>query len=217
MNIPKWLKSYLKSEDIEKITQAIKNAEKSTAGEIVPMIVNRSSTVGHVPVLIFTLLTALFFMLNGFEHQAKLIGGQWFWYLADIALILILTAIFSRFPCLQRLLTPHADQALQVNARSIIEFYESNIQNTRDATGILIFISMFEHRAVVLADKAINEKVDKNTWNNICDDLITGIKQKKLGKAISEAVLECGKIMEPHFPIQPDDTNELKDQLIIKY
>jgi putative membrane protein len=216
MNLPKWLKAYLKPEEAEHITQAIGEAESTTSGEIVPMIVRRSSTIGHVPVILLTFLVALFFVLDGPGWQAEAIGAHWLWYLVDVVLLIVVTAVGARLPWMQRLLTTRADQALQVDSRSVIEFYESNIHRTKDATGVLIFISLMEHRAVVLADKAINDKVAKDTWREVCDQLIVGIKKKHLGQAICQAVLTSGEIMTPEFPIQSDDENELRDHLIIK-
>jgi putative membrane protein len=216
MVIPNWLRRYLKPETAEQIAAAIKDAESKTAGEIVPMIVRRSSTVGHVPVLLLTLLVMLFFASDGAGLQATVLGGHWLWFLVDVVVLIGIVALGARLPFVQRLLTNRTDQVAQVDARAVIEFYESDIHLTKDATGILIFVSLMERRAVVLADKAISEKVEKETWSTVCDRLVTGIKKKSLGVAIREAVLECGEIMAPHFPIQPDDENELKDRLIIK-
>jgi putative membrane protein len=216
MNIPQWLKTHLKSEQADQIADAIRQAESTTSGEIVPMIVRRSSTIGHVPVILLTLLVALFFILDGPGWQAEAIGEHWAWYLVDVAILLMVTAVGVRLPWMQRLLTTRADQALQVDSRSVIEFYESHMHRTKDATGVLIFISLMEHRAVVLADKAIDDKVASDTWKEVCDQLITGIKKKTLGQAISDAVLRCGQIVTPEFPIAPDDENELRDNLIIK-
>ncbi len=216
MNIPKWLNAHLKSGAADQITDAIGQAESTTSGEIVPMIVRRSSTVGHVPVILLTLLVALFFVLDGPGWQAEVIGAHWVWYLVDVALLMVVTAVGARLPWMQRLLTTRADQAQQVDFRSVIEFYQSNTHRTKDATGVLIFISLMEHRAVVLADKAINDKVANDTWKEVCDQLITGIKKKTLGQAICQAVLRCGEIMTPDFPIASDDENELRDNLIIK-
>jgi len=75
---------------------------------------------------------------------------------------------------------------------------------------------LLEHRAVILADKAINDKVSKDTWEKVCDELVVGIKTKNLGDAMVSTIESCGRIMTPHFPIQHDDTNELKNHLVIK-
>jgi len=216
MNIPHWLKAHLSAEQAQQIAGAIQKAESSTSGEIVPMIVRRSSTVGHVPVILLSLSIALFFALDGRGWRAEMLGEHWAWYLVEIALLLATAGLLSRFHWVQRLLTPRADQIVQVNMRAEIEFYESGIKKTRGSTGVLIFVSLMEQRAVVLADKAINDKVPQDTWREVCDLLIQGMKKKNVGLALGAAILKCGEILTPAFPIQPDDTNELKNQLIIK-
>jgi putative membrane protein len=216
MEIPKWLAGKLTSQDISEIVDAIKTAESTTSGEIVPMIVRRSSTIGHVPVILLTLLALLFFVLNGPTKQAEILGDHWLWYLADIAVLTIITSFSARWQWMQRLFTSRMDQAAQVDTRALVEFYESDIRNTKGATGILIFLSLMERHAVVLADKAINDQVPKDTWQELCDALVTGIKKKNLGSAIKNAIIRCSEIMTPHFPIRPDDENELQDRLIIK-
>lgn len=216
MNIPHWLKAYLNAEQVEQIVGAIQKAESTTSGEIVPMIVRRSSTVGHVPVILLSLSIALFFALDGHGWQAERFGDHWAWYLVDIALMLAVSVILARFHWVQRLLTTRADQIVQVHMRAEIEFYESGIKKTKDSTGVLVFVSLMEQRAVVLADKAINDKVSKDTWQEVCDLMIHGMKKKKVGLAFGAAIRKCGEILSPEFPIQPDDKNELKNQLIIK-
>ncbi len=216
MEIPDWSKAYLKAERVELIVDAIKKAEARTSGEIVPMIVRRSSTVGHVPIIILSLLVALFFALDGPGWQASVFGEHWAWYLVDIVLLTAVSALFAKLHWVQRLLTTRSDQDDQVDMRAEIEFYESNIAHTKGSTGILLFASLMERRAVVLADKAISDKVSKEAWREVCDLLVGGIKKGNMGLAFSEAIAKCGEILAPEFPIQPDDVNELKDQLIIK-
>ena len=172
--------------------------------------------MGHVPVILLTFLVALFFALDGPGWQADFLGEHWAFYLADVALLMVLSALFSKFNWVQRLLTTRSDQDDQVDMRAEIEFYESNIKNTTGSTGILLFASLMERRAVVLADKAISDKVSGEAWSEVCDLLVAGIKKGNMGLAFSAAIAKCGDILAPEFPILPDDVNELKDQLIIK-
>lgn len=216
MQIPHWLKSYLTTEQLQHIADAVKQAESTTSGEIVPMIVRRSSTVGHVPVIGLSVLVALFFALDGPGVQGDWLGHHWAWYLGDVAVLLMVGGLLSRLSWVQRLLTPRSDQAVQVDMRAEIEFYRSEIKKTRDSTGVLIFVSLLERRAVVLADKAINDRVPADTWKDLCGVLTSGIKKKEMGVAFAQAIGKCGDILTPLFPIKPDDKNELKDQLVIK-
>ena len=216
MEIPKWSKYYLKQERVQLVSEAIKEAESKTSAEIVPMIVRRSSTVGHVPVIVLSVLMLLFLLLEGPTWQADYLGESWLWYILNIVILLLLSSFISRFTFIQRKFTSRSDQQEQVDMRAELEFYESDIKNTKDATGILLFASLMEHRVVVLADKAITDKFTPETWTEICNLLIQGIKKGNIGMAFSNAIKRCGEILEADFPIQPDDKNELHDHLIIK-
>jgi putative membrane protein len=216
MEAPTWSKRYLKAGDPERIAEAVRRAEATTSGEIVPMIVRRSSAIGHVPVLLATLLVATFFVVGGPAWQAEVLGDHGLWYLADVAVMLLLTAAGARLPAVQRWLTPPADQARQVEARALLAFYQSSIQRTTGATGVLIFVSLLERRAVVLADKAIDDQVSQDTWRQVCDGLVAGARAGSLGPALVDAVTACGAILTPHFPIQSGDVNELRNELVIE-
>jgi len=216
MNVPKWLKKYLKPGDINDIQSAIKMAEIGTSGEIVPMIVRRSSTVGHVPALLLCMLVILFFIIDVPFFQNTYISDSAYLYIADIVILIILTNILSHFSLLERLLTSKHDRQLQVDMRAEVEFYEQGLNKTTSATGILLFVSLMEKRAVVLADKAISEKMPKDTWHDVVNLMLNGVKSSQMGKGFSEAIIKCGEILAPHFPIQIDDVNELKNRLVIK-
>jgi putative membrane protein len=216
MEIPNWSKSYLRSERVQLVSESVKEAEAKTSAEIVPMIVRRSSTVGHVPVLVLSMLMLLFLLFDGPTWQADYLGESWLWYLLNIVILLLLSSYVSRFSFIQRRFTSRSDQQDQVEMRAELEFYESDIKNTKDATGILLFASLMEHRVVVLADKAISDKHPPETWNEICNLLVQGIKKGNMGIAFSDAIKRCGEILEVDFPIQADDKNELHDHLVIK-
>ena len=108
------------------------------------------------------------------------------------------------------------DQAQQVDMRAQIEFYESNIHKTAGDTGVLLLVSLMEHRAVVLADEAIDEKVPYETWEEVIRVMIDGIKKGHVGLGLAAAIERCGEILAEEFPIAEDDENELRDHLIIK-
>ncbi|MGD9215855.1 MAG: TPM domain-containing protein, partial [Desulfobacteraceae bacterium] len=81
-------------------------------------------------------------------------------------------------------------------------------------TGVLIFISVFEHKVWVLADHGINAKIEKETWKQIVRTITDGIRNGQPADAICTAVQKVGKILETHFPIKPDDTNELNNVIV---
>lgn len=214
--IPSWLKSYLNEKDKLTIEKAIIKAETQTSGEIVPMIVRKSSTIGHVPVIIFCVLFILGQTFSLVDWQKENYWNNSFWWLINTFIFSIFSVLISKIPFIQRHLISHSDLEEQVNQRAELEFYSANLKSTRDKTGILIFLSLMEKKVVVLADHGISEKLEPSTWNNLVEIILSGVKNKNLAKGISEAVLHCGNLLSEVIPREPDDTNELKDHLIIK-
>lgn len=116
---------------------------------------------------------------------------------------------------IDRLIVPKRVMKQKVKERAVRHFMESGVYNTRDRTGILIFISFMERRIELIADKGINEKIPQEKWNSIVENIIQGIKSDKVIEKLKESILECGKLLEKHFPIKSDDTNELSDDVTI--
>ncbi len=96
------------------------------------------------------------------------------------------------------------------------EFFKLGIQNTRDKTGILIFIILKSRKFFILADSGINEKVDPNTWDSVKDGMQMMFLKGEFCKGILLGVDEVGRILGKHFPIKPDDTNELSNRVRIE-
>ncbi len=216
IDIPKWARGFLRPERVQLVEDAIGAAESTTSGEIVPMIVRRSSTIGHVPVILASLFVALFMIVDGPGFQYEWVGEHWAWYVVDTIILVILAGQLARIPLLQRLLTSKEDQALQVDMRAQLEFYQTNMHLTTGATGVLLLVSLMEHRAVVLADASIDEKVSDETWDEVVGIMIDGIKKGHVGLGLAAAIERCGEILTGPFPIAEDDVNELRDHLIIK-
>ncbi len=216
MTLPSWSTAYLKPERVQLVEDAVKAAELKTSGEIVPMVVRRSSTVGHVPLLIMSILIAIFMIADGPGWQYAWLGHHWAWYLLDAVVLLLVSTNLANIPAVQRLLTTQNDEIEQVNMRAALEFYESGIHTTQGSTGVLLFISLMERRAVVLADKAIDERVPAETWDEVCRIMIDGIKKGHIGLGFTAAIERCGEILAAEFPIQANDENELRNNLIIK-
>jgi uncharacterized membrane protein len=95
------------------------------------------------------------------------------------------------------------------------EFARLGIGKTRDKTGILIYIILEERQFYILADSAINNKVTENTWHKIKDGMQEYFKKGLFAKGILHGVEETGKVLAEHFPVKPDDTNEIPDRVII--
>lgn len=95
------------------------------------------------------------------------------------------------------------------------EFYRLNMHNTRDKTGILIYLLLGERKFYILADEGINSKVEQNTWDKLRDDIQSKFVEGKFSEGIIFCIEQVGKILSKHFPIKPDDTNELSNKIVL--
>ena len=89
------------------------------------------------------------------------------------------------------------------------------MDKTRDDTGILILLLLTDRQFYILADKGINEKVEKNTWDSIKEKMQKMFSRGEFSKGIIHGVEEVGKILSVHFPAKPDDKNELSNRIVI--
>ncbi|MBM4250783.1 MAG: hypothetical protein FJ146_02320 [Deltaproteobacteria bacterium] len=211
-SIPKWLKSKLVHDDIDQVVRAIHQAEADTDGEIVPFIVRRSVPVSHggsLCVLSLWLLAAPVALIVGSQHHWLLLAAL-ATALAWLGLWLGTTGFVIR------LITPNPEIDRLVWQRAKAEFYNEGIGRTKRSTGILIFLSMDEHRAVVLADHAIGAKHPPETWQEVCDLVTGGLRNGTLKDGLCQAIARSGAIIRPYFPKAIDTTNELPDRLVIR-
>jgi putative membrane protein len=90
------------------------------------------------------------------------------------------------------------------------------MKKTRDKTGILLFILLETREFYVLADDGIHSIVGDSAWEGIKDLLLQYFGNGDFCNGIIAAVREMGKILSPHFPIKPDDTNEISNRVIVR-
>ena len=95
------------------------------------------------------------------------------------------------------------------------EFFKLGINKTRDKTGIIIFFLLEAREFYILADEGINKKVSENTWDKIKDGMQEHFIEGRFSEGIIHGVESIGKILNEHFPIKPDDTNEISNRVIL--
>lgn len=215
-HVPVWAQSFLSEKDFERVSFAVARAEHSTTGEIVPMIVRKSSATGHV-ILLLTLFFLVSALTMGVDELEALDEVDSHWVILGMALISFgLGWLLAQFSALQRWLTIPADLQAEVELRAELEFYRKGLHSTHGKTGVLLFVSLMERRAVVLADEAIAKKLPQNSWNEICQIMIQGIKQGKPADGMISAIQRSGELLSHEFPLTGENPNELSNQLILK-
>ena len=212
-------KIFLSNDERARVETAVKEAEKLTAGEIVVMIISASYQYPLAIVIgaaAFALLLALIF--TPLAGAWLWIGGQNMWlFLGFLTVFFILFhEIIKRIPWLKRFFISRKEIDDEVEEAAITNFFDQGLYRTRDQTGVLVLISVFERRVWVLADRGINTRVSESQWDDIVKMITDGIKQKRPADAICEAVEKIGELLKTYFPIKPDDTDELKNLIIEK-
>jgi len=201
-------------DDLAAIREATTAAELQSGGEIVPFIVERvverdearwrGATLGA---LAAALVAGLVHFLGPFW------GGSGVWWITLPAVAGAgLGFLVASADAVGRRLIPddHLERAVRMRAEAA--FVEEEVFDTRDRTGILVFLSLFERRAVILADAGINRSVPEDTWQGVVDELVAGIKAGRAAEAMRQAVTRCGRILaEYEVALRPDDTDELPD------
>lgn len=203
--------------DLDAVQAAVREAEARTSGEIVPYVVERSD---EYPTAVWkgTALGALLGPLVAVAVYEW--GGYWGVYvpawiafpaMAGGALGYLLTAFL---PPVKRWMAGDEILDLRARARAEVAFLEEEVFRTRERTGILLFLSLFEHRVVVLGDTGINQKVKQEEWDSLVKKLAQGIRAGRAKDALIEAIRECGPLLERQgVAIRHDDQDELSNEL----
>ncbi len=205
--------------DLERIRKAVREAEAGISGEIVPVMVPQSGyyTIANYKAGIIMGLLA-FLVIIVFDrllpHYAVYDPLLIFLIVVAAGLLGALLPQFS--DGLRRLLVSrlHMDHATRQRAENA--FLEEEVFNTRHRTGILIFISFFEHEVIVLADRGISKVVEQKIWDKLVADLTDNIRKGRVIEGLEAAIKRCGEILLEHgFKKTSDDINELRDDLRI--
>ena len=115
---------------------------------------------------------------------------------------------------LRLFLTPAATKHRRVRRRAVAIFQAAAARRTTGRTGILIYLSLAEHRAEIIADEAILKVTDEHTWGEAMTALLTYVRQDAIGDGIVAAVQRVGVVLSEHFPRSATDSNEIPDELI---
>jgi putative membrane protein len=212
-----------------RVSAAVAAAEANTSGEIVAIAAGNSDAYHDVALHWAMLAMLLVVALVAAVPQCAVdlldrITGRWGaeWSLSQLASILLatlaLTFLLARLAtlpmALRMLLTPGATKTRRVRRRALAMFRAAIEGRTHGSTGVLIYLSLDEHRAEIIADAGIHEKVPAEFWADAMAALLAATRDGRPGDGMADAIgLIAGPLAE-HFPRGHDDRNELPDRLI---
>lgn len=224
----------LSSQDHQRIEQSIATAEAATCGEIVCVVAEEAAAYVEIPLawasagaLVLPIIPLTFGIAATRLDSA--LGG---WGVAHIAasgatvaaaigayallqsLLFIAIALLVSVPFVRRMLTPASLKRGHVHRRAMEQFFARDLHNTRNRTGILIYASLNDRVAEVIADTGIDAKVGPGVWDNIIAALLQHIKAGQPGDGFVTAIEKCGRLLATHFPADRSNPNELSNAIV---
>ncbi|MEC9068023.1 TPM domain-containing protein [Pelagerythrobacter marinus] len=220
---------YLDADGHRTVTDAVAAAELETSGEIVTVIGDRSDDYNDIALLwaiaaAFTAMSVLALFPEVFLGLIDALMGGWTHEWTPGELFGIATAVgLAKFAAvwaiqlwqpLKFALVPGPVKSARVHAKAVKLFKVGAERRTHGRTGVLIYLSMREHRAEIVADQPIAEKVPADVWGEAMADMLAEIRKGCVAEGMAAGVRDVGRVLSGHFPRAEDDRNELPDRLI---
>ena len=215
--------------DREAVSAAVSAAEGHSAGEIVTIMAERSDSYHDVALVwsalvAFLALGALAFMPQFYLGLIDRITGAWEtdWHPGQVLALGLFVAslkfvamwLLQLWQPLRLALVPAPLKHARVRTRAVTSFKIGAERRTHGRTGVLIYLSLAEHRAEIVADDAIAAKVSPEVWGAAMATLVGEIRAGRAAAGLIGAVEQVGAVLAEHFPRAEDDVNELPDRLI---
>ena len=205
------MKRFLTGEVKRAFTGAVGGVESRSGAELVVAVRARSSTYRHVELIAGVAVTfaTLAFMLLTPSHTFGALSLLVDPFIAGVAAALVATQIDP----LHRLLTSRRVRAERVRIAAQSTFFENGVRLTSERTGVLIYLSLLERAAHVVADTGVIEAVDAGEWERACAAIDRALAGEEDGLAVAAAIAALGDVLEPALPRSQFDVNELADEV----
>jgi putative membrane protein len=200
----------LSAEDQHRVGDAIKAAEATTAGEIVCVLARASSDYMSYATAWSALiaLIAPWFLIALTNLSVREI------FLAQIVIFVVLFLVLSESP-LVRVLIPRRARRAHAHRAAMEQFMIRGMARKQNRAGVLIFVSLAERYARIVADDGIASKVHQSVWQDAIEALLDHMRGGRIADGFVIAVEKCGKVLAEHFPPESADKDELPDRIYL--
>ena len=211
-------------DDRKRIAEAVQTAEGKTSAEIVPVVAtssgryDRSEDVVGLWIGVIALVVAWIAFQDSYADDW---GETKFVISLPITLGIVvggwLLGVFvaNHVGWLRRLFTPRRELRAETEQAARKAFFDSRVHHTAGSTGVLIYVSLFEHVAVVLADQQVTEKLGQEKLDGFRTELTGVLKTGKYTDAFCKTIEDIGSALGEVLPRAEDDKNELEDALVV--
>ena len=200
----------MSAQDRDRITAAIQAAESNTSGEIVCVLARISADMTALPVFIAAVaalvLPWLLMALTALTVERML---------AYQGLLFIVLTFLLCLPAVRVALMPRRARRAVAHRLAMEQFVSRGIARKKDRSGILIFVSLAEHYARIIADDGIAAKVPQADWQDAVDALTAHMRDGRIGDGFVVAIEKCGARLAQHFPRAEASRDELPDRIYL--
>jgi putative membrane protein len=200
----------LSAEDCERISKAIRAAEANTSGEIVCVLARSSVSATVLPVMIGALAALMLpWALVTFTALPvyRILSLQ-------VLAFVLLTAVFSWLPVRVALLPRRARRAVAHRA-AVEQFKFRGLSRKKERTGILIFVSLAERYARIIADEGISARVPQSHWQAAVDALVENMRGGRIVDGFVAAIDLCGHELAQNLPRKEDSRDQLTNRIYL--
>ena len=221
--------AYLDDAGRKLVAEAVTAAESGTSGEIVTVLTDRSDGYTDVALLwaagaAFTAMSVFAaFPLPFLDLWDSLVGGWGHeWSTGELASMVIALGLVTflgvvlvqQWEPLKFALIPAPTKTIRVHNQAVRQFKVGAERRTTGRTGVLIYLSMREHRAEIVADESIAALVPAEVWGEAMGDMLAEIRKGRIAEGLAAGIRDVGFVLAEHFPRGNEDVNELPDRLI---
>ena len=195
--------------DHDAVSAAIREAERRTCGQLVCVLAHSSSGYVHIPILWASVLALI-------TPWPLIVFTQWSVeriFMTQLAVFIVAGLAVSYMP-LRLVLVPKAVKRARAHRAALEQFVLRGITRTKNRSGVLIFVSLAEHYARIIADEGIAAKVGNAEWQAAIDALTAHMRDGRIAAGFTAAIERCSAVLAAHAP--PDGSpNELPDRLYV--
>ena len=199
--------------DLRAVHDGLVAAERRTVGEILVVVLERSDR--HPEAAWLAALCALVLGSIGLTPWLPWSVPGWV-LLAQLALGALGYASARLLPDFARFFVSEARAHEVVEEQALQEFHNHGLFRTEGRTGVLLFVSLFERRALVLGDEGIHARVGDEHWTRTTRLVLDGIRSGSLRDGLVAGIASAGAVLAEHFPVAAGDRNELPDRVIVR-